>query len=58
MRVELRLGEMKEETKRSEAHLKEMIPNDGWNPNEYDTLEIMDPETGKESDRITKFGTY
>lgn len=58
VRVELRLGEMKEENKRNEAHLKEMIPNDDWDPNEYDTLEIMDPETGKESDRITKFKTY
>ena len=46
------------ENKRNEAHLKELIPRDDWEPNNYDTLEIMDPETGKESDRITKFGSY
>ena len=57
VRVEYK-GNESGETKRKEAHLKEMIPIDEWNPNDYDTLEIMDPETGKESDRITKFGSY
>lgn len=65
VRVEWRLisGERKTEagggdTERKEAHLKDMRPIDGWDPDDYDTLEIMDLETGKQKDRITKFGTY